>query len=92
MGAARLISMIALASDNIEWKKAAIPELTVALNTDITASDLLMRLILIDLSLNRNEQAQFYYDRFKLVARRSPLIELVAKSHQQGSRAVAADP
>lgn len=58
-----------------EWKLAALPELKAALETDPTQADLLAMLVSIDLSLDRTEEAQAYYDQFKLVAKRSQLLK-----------------
>lgn len=57
-----------------EWKLAALPELKAALEADPTQADLLAMIVSIDLSLDRTEEAQAYYDQFKLVARKSALI------------------
>lgn len=62
-----------------EWKLAALPELKAALDTDPTQADLLAMIVSIDLSLDRTEEAQAYYDQFKLVAKSSPLNGMVGK-------------
>lgn len=60
-----------------DWKRVAIPELQHALITDPTQADLIAMLVASDLVLNRTEEAQRYYDRFKIVAKRSPLLDMV---------------
>lgn len=62
-----------------EWKLAALPELKAALETDPTQADLLAMIVSIDLSLDRTEEAQAYYDQFKRMAKSSRLNELVGK-------------
>ena len=90
--AARKLAITALQNKSPEVLEAARLELLYALRTDYTSGDLLGMLIIADLMLERNEEAQFYYDRFKLVDKKSPLIELVKRSHQEASHAVAGEP
>ena len=73
-----LIANIALQTDLKDWKAAAVPELKVALATDPTQADLLGMLIAFDLALERTAEAQAYYDRFKQVAKNSPLPQWIA--------------
>jgi hypothetical protein len=77
IASALLLGNIALQNDNAQWKAAAVPEIKLALVDDPTSADLLAMLIAFDLSLDRINEAQAYYDRFKRVARRSPLLDWV---------------
>ena len=83
---------IALSNKDPEWEAAARSELLIALQTDFSSADLLAKLITVDLDLKNDTEAQHYYDQFKRVAKASPLIQLVAHSHQQGRPAVTAPP
>jgi hypothetical protein len=59
------------------WQIAANPELREALDSDPYAPDLLALMILNDMALNDYRNAQVYFDRFKLVAKKSYLIEYI---------------
>ena len=89
---ARLISSVAIMTENEAWGQAAIAELKHALETDYTAGDMLIRLIALDLATGNNTEAQLYYNQFKRVAKASPLIQLVAQAHQEASSPVAGKP
>ena len=71
------IGLLATITEGNEWKEAAKPELMKALEVDNTSAVLLYRLIQIDLSLGNDSEAQWAFNRFKRVDRKSPLIKLV---------------
>jgi hypothetical protein len=48
--------------------------------------------MLVDLALKDFKEANLYYAQLKKIDRKSPIHELVAQSHQQGSSPVAAKP
>ena len=89
---ANLLGIIAIKSADPAWQNAALPELRLALQTDYTSADMLFKVIAIDMAKENYAEAQQYYNQFKRVARASPLIQLVAQSHQQGRPAVTAIP
>lgn len=74
---------IGIQVNNTEWKSAARIEILHALRVDKTAADLLLQLISIDLDLGLHEEADAYYQRFKLVARIDPLIQFVKDLHER---------
>ena len=88
---ANFMAIVALRSKDYYWLKAAQTELSDALRVDYTDANLLQHAIAVSLFLHDDKQAQIYYDQFKRVNKGSPLLALV-RQHQQGSRAVAADP
>ena len=92
MASANVMAFTALQTNDKGWLKAAKAEIAAALEVDSTDANLLLKGILVDLQLDDIAQAKIYYDRFQQVNRKSPIMKLVAQSHQQGSRAVAADP
>lgn len=81
--AARRISQIAMLTDSAEWKAAAIPELRLALQIDYTSADLLARLIDFELNADQVEQAQAHFDKFRRIAKASPLIAFVKNLHER---------
>lgn len=89
---ARKLSSIALTTDDKDWMIAARPELLHALQNDHSSPDLLAKLIDIDLALGNTTEAQFYYNRFKRVARASPIIKFVNDLHEKADIAVTAKP
>lgn len=89
---AHIIAVTALSSNDKSWMQAARPELIKAIQTDYSSADLLLKLITIDLKLGLGDEAQFVYEQFKRVDRKSPLIALVDQQHQQAGDAVASKP
>ena len=89
---ARIIAISALSSGEKAWLNAARPELIKAIQTDYSSADLLLKLITIDLKLENYSEAQFVYDQFKRVDRKSPLIALVDQQHQQQAAPSPANP
>jgi hypothetical protein len=73
---------MAMQQDDIGWKRVAIPEIRRALVTDPTQADILAMLIASELSVGLNEDAQKHYDKFKIIAKKSPLLEMVRQSKQ----------
>ena len=63
--------------DNKDLKRIAVPEMKAALVNDPTSADILAMLVACDLNLDRDTEAQLYYDQFKRVAKMSPLIQMV---------------
>ncbi len=89
---ARIIAIFALTNQSKEWMEAARPELIKAIQTDYSSADLLIKLIAIDLKLEHTQEAQFVYEQFKRVDRKSPLIQLVNNHHQQQAAPSPANP
>ena len=75
VASAILLGNIAVQNNNKDLMKVAIPEIKQALVTDPTQADLLAMLIVSDLTLGQNEEAQTYFNQFKYYAKNSPLIE-----------------
>jgi hypothetical protein len=78
---ARVLAAAALQSGNETWLNFARLECIAALQTDFSAADILLKLIAVDLKLNRFQEAQFMYDQFKRVDARSPVIKFVEEQH-----------
>lgn len=83
IASASLLGNIALENADAAFLKAAVPELKVALQTDPTEADLLAMLIAFDLASGNTAEAQTYYDTFKIVAKQSPLIEMVNQAKRK---------
>ncbi len=77
------MALVGLTSDNKQWLEAARPELIAALNVDFSTADLLLKLIAVDLKLNNTTEAQSFYEQFKRVNPKSPLIKLVDENNRQ---------
>jgi hypothetical protein len=75
MASAIAMGNIAIQGQNKDWMKITIPEIKAALVTDPTQADLLFMLIVCDLTLGQNDEAQTYFNQFKYYAKNSPLIE-----------------
>ena len=75
--------MVSIASSNQGWRRAARAELINAIATDTSAPDMIIDLVAIDLELNNITEAQRYYDRFKLVAKGSKLLQFVKDLHER---------
>ena len=75
--------MVAIAGDNPEWRRPARAELLHAIDTDYTSADLLIDLVALDLDLGNFDEAQRYYDQFKLVAKGSKLNQFVKDLHER---------
>lgn len=80
---ARLMAVIAIDNNDKAWGQASIPELKKALEVDYTSADLLFKLITIELNLGQDKEAQFYFNRFKLVDSHSPFIRFVKDLHER---------
>lgn len=80
IASAILLGNLALAQ-NLEWKRVAAIELRAALTKDPTSADLLAMVVAFDLALDRTAEAQAYYDQFKRVAKKSPLLDMVRASN-----------
>lgn len=79
---ARVLSMVALQSADLNWKHAAIPELLFALKEDHTSPDLMQKLIMLDLQLGDQQslqQASAIFEKFSKVARASPFLGIVGQ-------------
>lgn len=87
-----MIAVFALNNNSKDWMQAARPELIKAIETDYSSADLLIKLIAIDLKLEIFQEAQFVYEQFKRVDRKSPLIQLVNNHHQQQAAPSPANP
>ncbi len=70
------------AEKNDTLLEIAASEIKYRLTTDPTQADLLAMLVQIELTLNHDAEAQLYYDQFKRVAKKSPLLDLVKHSHE----------
>ena len=57
------------------WVETARTEIFNALKTDYSMPDLLLKMSLLDLALGRNDEAQFYYEQFRLADPASPIIQ-----------------
>jgi hypothetical protein len=77
IASALLIANIAVQIKEDNWKRFAIPEVRKALMTDPTSADLLAMLIMCELALGQNADAQADFDQFKHVAKISPLIAML---------------
>ena len=80
--AALKLGNLALQQHSKIWYEAARPEILDALNYDPYAPDLLALIINMDLNLNFTKHAQDSYDKFKLVAKKSYLIEYIKKQRK----------
>ena len=89
---ARVMGAASLQVGNESWLEAARLECIAALQTDFSAADILLKLVAIDLKLNRVTEAQFMYDQFKRVDAKSPVIAYVEKLHVQAGDAVTGKP
>jgi hypothetical protein len=78
---ASLLGNQAIQAKQPAYTIAAIPEMKMAIETDPTSADILAMLVASDLAMGQTEEAQHYYDQFKRVAKRSPLIEMVKEAH-----------
>ena len=92
MIAASIMAQFAINSHDPSWLNAAKIEIGKVLQTESTDAILLLRGIQINLELGDAKQAQAYFNQLQRVDRKSPLIGLVAQSHQQGRPPVAANP
>ena len=75
--------MIEAAGQVQELRRPARAELLNAIDTDYTSADLLIDLVTLDLDLGNFEEAQKYYDQFKLVAKGSKLNQFVKDLHER---------
>jgi hypothetical protein len=89
---ARYVAVAALTSDNKQWLEAARVECIIALQVDYSTADLLLKLMAIDLKLDNVKEAQFFYDQFKRVNPKSPVIQLVDENNRQKAGAAVASP
>jgi hypothetical protein len=80
---ARVLAATVLQQTNDKfWLEAARTELINALKVDYSAADMLLKLIVIDLKLDRIEEANFMYEQFKRVDPKSPVIAEIEKARQ----------
>lgn len=79
---ASLLGNNAIQSSDPTYKIVAIPEMKYALRTDPTAADIIAMLVACDLAMGQTEEAQVYYNQFKYVAKKSPLLDMVRGSHE----------
>ena len=89
---ASIMALFALNSNDLGWIYAARAEIRYRLATDSTDAVLLMNGILVNQAIGDTKEAQFYLEQFRRVNKKSTQFKLVAKSHQQGSSAVAPVP
>lgn len=82
----------AMQSQDKGWEQAARLEIINALQTDPTAADIMLDLITIDLNMDNVKEAQFYYDQFKRISRKSPFIQFVKDLHKQPAAPSLANP
>ena len=75
--------MVAVAGEVPVLKRPARAELLHALDIDYTSADLLIDLVSLDLDLGNFDEAQRYYDQFKLVAKGSKLNQFVKDLHER---------
>jgi hypothetical protein len=59
------------------WRQAGIAEIKHALERDPTQADIMAMLIMLELSLNQEAEAQQYYTHFKHIAKKSALLDKV---------------
>jgi hypothetical protein len=85
---ASLMALVALTSHDRGWLEAARAEVRYRLQTDSTDAVLLIRGLLVNLDLKDNREAQFYFDQFQRVDRKSPLIKQVEQAHIEGTQNV----
>lgn len=80
---ANLISNLAVALKQDDWKIVAIGETRAALRRDPTSADLIGKLIAFEIAVGQIEQAKADFARFKMIARKSTLIPMIEKSFQE---------
>jgi hypothetical protein len=69
----------AVGEDTDQWKRAALPELRLALQRDPTSPDLLAMAIAFDLAVGEVDEAKAYYEQFKQAAPMSVLPEWIKR-------------
>jgi hypothetical protein len=89
---ARMLAILAIQNQTPEMLEWARAELVFAIQRDPTSADLLLKLMAIDLTLKRDQEAQFIYDQFKRVNAKSPIIQLVDQAHQKQAAPSPANP
>jgi hypothetical protein len=78
---ASLLGNQAIQQKDPQFKIVAIPELKYALQTDPTSADLLAMLVASELAMGQTEEAQVYYNQFRYVAKKSPLLDMVKNAN-----------
>jgi two-component SAPR family response regulator len=82
VASASFLGNMAMQQEDIGWKRVAIPEIKRALVADPTQADLLGMLIASELAIGDVKSAQAHYDQFKLVAKKSSLLDMVKQAKQ----------
>ena len=85
---ASLMGLVALQSHDQGWLEAARAEIRYRLQTDSTDAVLLIRGLLVNLDLKDEKEAQFYFDQFQRVDKKSPIIKQVEQAHIEGTQNV----
>ncbi len=85
---ASIMGLIALSSHDKGWLEAARAEIRYRLQTDSTDAVLLIRGLLVNLELKDEKEAQFYFDQFQRIDKKSPLIGQVSQAHIEGTQNV----
>ena len=91
-GSAHWLTILAIQNQTPELLEGARAELVYAIQVDSSSADLLLKLMAIDLTLKRDQEAQFFYDQFKRVNAGSPVIKLVEQAHQKQAAPTPAIP
>ena len=74
---ASLMGLVALTSHDKDWLNAAKAEIRYRLQTDSTDAVLLIRGVMVNLELKDQIEAQFYFDQFQRVDKKSPMIQQI---------------
>jgi len=74
------MSAAALQNQYNDWLEAAQLDCIKAIIIDYSSADMLIKLVAIDLRLNKITEAQFVYDQFRRVDPKSPIIQQIEKN------------
>ena len=85
---ASLMALIAINSHDKGWLEAAKAEVRYRLQTDSTDAVLIIRGILVNLELKDETEAQFYFDQFQRIDKKSPFIKQVGQAQTEGAKNV----
>lgn len=77
------IVAITLEPPNRDWLLAARSEIIIALKTDYSSADLMIKLMAVDLRLGLEQESQLIYSELKRVNPNSPVVRLVDEQNRQ---------
>lgn len=86
------MAVAALQAGDTTWLNAARSECVHALLVDFSSADILLKMVALDLKLELFDEAQFFYDQFKRVDAKSPIIKFVEQSHEKQAAPSPANP